>query len=77
MGNFDCLRSRPSVAKTPVIAEAINYGNGVYFFPYLGAEFGNTLSGFIAEHINLELVSFSQEQFGFGGVGYFIIFKEK
>ena len=65
-----------NVAKTQVITTVVNYRNGVYFFPYTGAGFGNALSTFIETHKNLEFVSFSEEQFG-GTVGWFVVFKGK
>lgn len=50
--------------------------NGVFYFPY--SYFRKTLSKFIAEHHELELVTMSAYDSGsYGTLGYFVVFKEK
>lgn len=57
----------------------VDYGNGVYYFPYDEANFANALSVFIRDHQNLKLVSFSGNGNGTYGVdkGYFVVFANK
>ena len=58
----------------------VDYHNGVYFFPYTGSEFGNTLSHFIAQHPHLELASIAPYSKPANKVtinGYFVVFHEK
>ena len=58
----------------------VDYHNGVYFFPYRGSEFGNTLSHFIAQHPHLELASIApySTPVDYAEIkGYFIVFREK
>jgi len=59
--------------------EVINYGNGVYYFPYKEDEFGVELSLFFKDHRELEFVSFTSNNIGTAGrtVGYFVIFRTK
>jgi len=55
----------------------VDYGNGVYFFSERDAEFGNALSKFIADHPELELVSFSpNDAYPYGVItGYWVVFR--
>ncbi|KKU50119.1 MAG: hypothetical protein UY47_C0004G0022 [Parcubacteria group bacterium GW2011_GWB1_49_7] len=49
------LAANPKNIKNVAAAEQeskdfLNYGNGVYYFPLTGANFGNALSKFLATH---------------------------
>ncbi|MEI6672086.1 MAG: hypothetical protein WCL02_01675 [bacterium] len=62
-----------------------DFGNGVYYFGYINADFGNHLSSFIQQHTELSMVAFApndalQNQgsnvVGTGQTfGYFVYFK--
>jgi len=58
---------------------AVDYGNGVYYFDSIGANFGNDLAAFIASHPDLELVAMTGNGTGTYGEdgGYFVVFKKK
>ena len=60
-------------------ADITNYGNGVYYFNYTSRTFAEALSAFVAEHPELELVSFSGNGSSVYGVdqGYFVVFKKR
>jgi len=57
----------------------VDYGNGVFYFHYIGSKFANKLSDFIKIHPELELQSFSGNGTKFYGRdrGYFVVFKTK
>ncbi|MES3031218.1 MAG: hypothetical protein V4697_02290 [Patescibacteria group bacterium] len=40
-------------------SEMLNYGEGVWYFPYVGAEFPNSLSQFLVKYTNLEVSAMS------------------
>ena len=52
----------------------VNYGNGIYYFPYIYSELGNTLSAFIEAHPELELVDI---EYSHKETGYYVIFKKR
>jgi len=58
--------------------EIKDYGNGVYYFPVAGDNFGWWLSRFVKDN-NAEIISISAYCQGNYGVttGYFVIVKEK
>ncbi|AKM81994.1 TPA: hypothetical protein DD449_02935 [Candidatus Berkelbacteria bacterium] len=57
----------------------IDYENGVYYFDSIEANFANSLSGFIKDHPDLELVSMAGDDMGIHGAskGYFVVFRKK
>jgi hypothetical protein len=63
--------------------EIMDFGNGVYYFPYIRENFGNSLSNFIGNHPELEYVNSTGDGTGGGGyengrdMGYFVVFREK
>jgi outer membrane lipoprotein-sorting protein len=73
-------KNAPSDAKNiqsgPV--SVTDYRNGVYYFDSNRAEFGNSLSQFIADHPELQFVSFAPDDTGTYGYtsGYFVVFKK-
>ena len=54
-----------------------NYGNGVYYFPAEGAEFGRSLSKFIETHSELEIVTMTGAEPHGHTQGYFAVFRKK
>lgn len=54
----------------------IDYGNGVYYFPYVGADFANALSSFRKANPDMEQESMTGDAAGGYGVdsGYFVTF---
>lgn len=73
-----CNRANdPDNVGKPVVTEAVDYGNGVYYFPYEEAKFGNALSQFIKRHDELELVAITGDGNGSYGrdTGYFAVFR--
>jgi hypothetical protein len=68
--------------------EVMDFGNGVRYFPFTGARFGEKLSEFIGSNTNLEFVAFAGDvvqrnqeyvrtcDYG-ATIGYFVIFREK
>jgi len=53
-----------------------SYGNGVYFFPYVGDDFGKLLSKFVEEHRDTRVVSISSyDDVKLDGstAGYFVV----
>lgn len=73
----DSARNPKNVKR--VVTSEINYGNGVYYFPYTESDFGNALSSFIQEHPEYEVVSMASNGTTAYGVnqGYFVIVKKK
>lgn len=71
--------SDPANVQTTMSDGVIDYGNGVYYFPYTSALFGNKLSAFIKEHEQLELVGLASNGTGGYGTnkGYFVYFRER
>jgi hypothetical protein len=59
--------------------EIRDFGHGVYHFPYIYDEFGDSLSVFIANHPELEYLSSTPGKRVDGTVlhGYFVVFREK
>ena len=59
--------------------QVLDYGNGVYYFPYVGPDFGNALSTFIGQHPGWELQAMTGNGIGFYGAnqGYFVCFRKK
>lgn len=64
---------------TASTAGIIDYGNGVYYFPYKLDGFGNSLSRFIKDHPEYELIALSGSGQGDYGRddGYFVVFRVK
>lgn len=64
------------VGKTS-IEQPVNYGNGVYYFPVINAEFANSLSAFLKEHGNVTIVTIAGDGTGAYGYdkGYFVVIK--
>lgn len=60
-------------------AGVVCYGNGVYYFPCYGANFGNTLSKFIKDNPELQFVDATGDGTAVHGFdkGYFVVFREK
>lgn len=60
-------------------ADVVDYGNGVYYFAKIEADFGNALSAFIKSHAELEVVTITSNGTGVHGsnLGYFVIMKNK
>jgi len=79
------IASNPDNVRT-IIGDSniVDYGQGVFYFPYVKAEFGNNLSAFLKNHPNLEVASIAPDSIhvnGFDGdwsatVGYFVTFRE-
>ncbi len=59
--------------------DVVCYGNGVYYFPYRGVNYGNALSRFIKTHPELELIDATGDGNGSHGrdIGYFVVFRDK
>lgn len=86
---FFVCACRPPIADDPKNINQINfspldYGNNVYYFSTIGAEFGNALSGFLKNHPELRLLSIAPDENGrkdgrFVGTisGYFVIFEKR
>jgi len=57
----------------------VDYGNGVWYFDAVRANFGNKLAAFVAVHPELELVTMTGDATGTNGfdLGYFVIFRKK
>lgn len=66
------------VNHTKIVAP-IDYGNGVYYFSTGGAQFGNSLSDFIENHPELEIVAITGDgNGGYGSdMGYFVVFSKQ
>jgi hypothetical protein len=61
------------------VSKITDYGNGVYYFDYVGKEFARHLSDFIGQNPSLELVAMMGNADGMYGrnYGYFVVFREK
>lgn len=70
--------SDPENVGKPVMTGVIDYGNGVYYFPYTEAKFGNSLSQFLLQQTDLELVAMAGDGNGSHGsdLGYFAVFRK-
>jgi hypothetical protein len=68
-----------NVAPVAIEQGIINYGNGVYYFDYVGAEFGNALATFIRQHPDYQVITVTMDgSYGYGKTaGYFVVVKEK
>lgn len=75
-GNKENVSEITNVAAAEV--SVTDYGNGVFYFDNVKSSFGNTLSGFIKTHPDLELVSIAGNGTGLQGMeeGYFVVFKK-
>lgn len=75
--------NRPEGYAQEVKGNIVNYGNGVYYFPYTGALYGSVLSWFIGQHPDLELssaviVSYDDSNsLSVKHTGYFVTFRTK
>lgn len=71
-------RDSENVGTTRVTAP-VDYKNGIFYFHETQAELGNSLSSFISNHPELELVSIASDNTGGNGttVGYFAVFINK
>ena len=67
------------VSQTTSASGVIDYGNGVYYFPFNRAAYANALSKFIQDHPDLRLVSQAGDGTDFQGTdgGYFVIFEPR
>ena len=83
------MKNVPTGSK--LVKEIVDFGNGVYYFPYIRAEYGRTLSHFIATHPELRYVDAAPDGTGDAGgtydsalsyeygrtVGYFVVFEKR
>lgn len=57
----------------------VDYGNGVYYFPWTGARFSQELSIFLAKHPKFKVVSITDDWSYLGTKprvrGYFVVFQ--
>lgn len=65
-----------------VLGKIVDYGNGVYYFPFDGVRrkdtVGETLSAFITKHPELQLVTMSSlNSSALGTIGYLVVFEDK
>ena len=53
----------------------VDYGNGVFYFPYTEADFGNKLAQFRKQHSEWHIVAVTGNGTGYNGVdqGYWVI----
>lgn len=74
-GGFTCCGEKAKVERCNVV----DYGNGVYYFDGTETKFGSSLSAFISEHPDMELVSMvGDDTDGYGSTkGYFVVFRKK
>jgi len=56
-GFYGVSKTSPVLSQSPKAVEFIDYGNGVYYLPYEGLNFGDALSEFISNHPDLSVVS--------------------
>lgn len=61
----------------PNTNEIVNYNNGIYYFPFSGADFGNALSVFTHAYSELEQISIAPDVAGGHTIGYFVTFRPK
>jgi hypothetical protein len=60
-----------------------DFGNGVYYFPYVRSTFAKNLSNFIANHPELEYVNSTGDVYNaktgsiVRSIGYVVVFREK
>ncbi|MFC1622568.1 hypothetical protein ACFL1Y_01050 [Patescibacteria group bacterium] len=68
-----------NVGKLVNTSMIVDYGNGVYYFNLISADFANAISQFIGEHPELELIALTGDVTGGSGyaVGYFVVFRRK
>jgi hypothetical protein len=61
------------------ISAVVDYGHGVYYFPYKGQEFGNAISVFIGSRPEIEYIGSTGDGNGAYGrdQGYFVFFRQK
>jgi hypothetical protein len=67
------------VQQVQSVNKVVDYGNGVYYFPFLQSDFANELSAFIGQHPELELVAMTgngNDLYG-ANLGYFTYFRKK
>jgi hypothetical protein len=66
-----------NVSNNTNISKVITYGHGVYYFDSTGAEFGNSLAGFLAKNPEFEVTAIAGNGTGAAGatVGYFVCIK--
>ena len=61
-----------------VFPEVVSYGQGIYFFDSVGADFGNTLAAFLRKNSDLELGSMVIHTSANGSpMGYFVVFRPR
>lgn len=60
-------------------ARVVDYHNGIYYFPFRMAEFGNRLSAFITQHGELKFLGCAASDVDAYGVtsGYFCFFEKR
>jgi hypothetical protein len=61
---------------TTTVNGLVDYGHGVWYFPYTGAEFGNALSSFIGDR-GKQPIAMSPNDTGEYGktIGYFVVIR--
>lgn len=66
-----------NVEQWDTAGEIVDYGHGVYYFPYREHDFANALSAFISAHRGLELLAISGNGNSAYGkdAGYFVVFR--
>ncbi len=73
-GNKENVVSRDN----EVLKEVVTYGQDVYYFGYVGADFGNTLAAFLKRASDLEVASMAVNPSANGyPQGYFVVFRPK
>lgn len=57
-------------------SKVVVYGEGVYYFPFVGADYTNALVRFKSDHNELRYVSATPDIYGSGMIrGYFVTFE--
>jgi len=73
----DVASDSKNIGNTEIV-EPLDYGSGLYFFPAVGAVFGNSLSKFLKENKeSMEFIDMELNQDSSGVNGYFVYFRLK
>lgn len=61
------------------VSAVVDYGEGVYYFPYVQQNFGNALASFLHKNPSLQVSAIAGEGAGIDGidVGYFVVCRTK
>ena len=54
---FPAIKNQDGSMSDQYKAGIVNYGNNVYYFPYVRSAYGNALSWFLSQKTNLEVTS--------------------